>query len=279
MPEAVARPPARVAAPPVPMLFGPGEALFGVYHPPQTRPARSHAIVFCPPFGHEHLRIHRGLRNIASALARLGFPVLRFDYRGTGDSAGDARDVSLAEWQADVAAAVEEVRLRSQAARTALVGVRLGAALAWHAAAERQDVDLVVAWEPVVNGAAYLAALRDLERRWLADPARAGSAAAHAEPEVILGFGIGAPLERGIAALDLANEPLPPRAHVVALFDGRPAPAEQEWRDRLVGRYGPKSSAVLPTGADWDDPALVHTAAYAQAGLQAIPAMFASIFK
>ena len=133
MSEAVApRSPApRHPPPPVPMYFGTAGTLFGIYHPPQASPARSHAIVLCYPLGHEYLRVHRSFRNLAVALSRLGFPVLRFDYAGTGDSAGDGSDTSLETAQRDLDDAIEEVRRRSGLARIAIAGLRLGATIAW----------------------------------------------------------------------------------------------------------------------------------------------------
>jgi pimeloyl-ACP methyl ester carboxylesterase len=76
---------------------------------------------------------------------------MRFDYGGTGDSAGDGGRVSLREWTADLATAIEEVRRRSGMSRVALVGQRLGASLAWSAATQRGDVDLLVLWDPIVH--------------------------------------------------------------------------------------------------------------------------------
>jgi hypothetical protein len=115
--------------------------------------------------------------------------------------------------------------------------------------------------------------LRELETAWLAEPARQGAPEARTVPGHLLGFAFPAAMERELLAVDLAVGPLPP-AHVVALFDAVPRPEELPWRERLVGQYGAKSSAVLPTGASWDDPSSIHTAVYAQAALQAIPPMF-----
>src|SRR5258707_567166 len=65
-----------------------GETLFGWLHGPGHPAPQSHGVVLCPPLGHEHLHSQRSLRHLADALAGAGFLVLRFDYRGTGDSAG-----------------------------------------------------------------------------------------------------------------------------------------------------------------------------------------------
>ena len=50
----------------------------------------------------------RGLpaRMLADALTRKGYHVFRFDYRGTGDSAGNIEQFSPREWLDDIDAAV-----------------------------------------------------------------------------------------------------------------------------------------------------------------------------
>lgn len=268
--------PARAAGrqAPEPFYFGPDDSLFGVYHAPGRARARTVAIVLCQPFGHEYFRLHRAFRNIAVGLSRVGFPVLRFDYHGTGDSSGETADARLGRWQQDVAAAIDEVKRRSGVARVSLIGLRFGAALAWRECVTRQDVDLLVMWEPIVAGRGYLAELRELERAWLSDPARQADPGAERAAGYLLGFPLSAELEREIEAVDLLAEPLPATAHVIALNAAADAPVDERWRDRLLAKYGMKSTGVLPTGADWADPAAIHTAVYAPAAIQALPTLF-----
>ena len=56
----------------------------------------------CQPLGHEYIRAHRTFNQLAAGLARAGFPVLRFDYSGTGDSSGADEMGSVKRWMADV---------------------------------------------------------------------------------------------------------------------------------------------------------------------------------
>jgi alpha-beta hydrolase superfamily lysophospholipase len=260
---------------PEPIYFGPGGSLFGMFHAAACPRPRTVAIVLCNPIGHEYFRVHRACRNIAVALSRLGFAVLRFDYYGTGDSHDSADAATLERWQGDVAAAVEEVRRRSRCARAAIVGLRLGATIAWLESLRRTDLDLLVMWEPIVNGRVYLERLRRLEEAWLTDPTRKAPRDAERAAKFLLGFPLSERLEEEVNGIDLAAGSLPATAHVVALFAEAAAPAEEAaWRERLVTAYGARSSAILPSGADWDDSATVHTAVYAQTAVQAIPAMF-----
>lgn len=131
-----------------------------MYHPASAEVARDCGVVLCHPTGHEYIRCHRGLRELAVRLARAGFPVVRFDYAGSGDSTGETTDVRLADWAADVRHAVAYLRACSLAPTTCVAGLRLGANLALEAARELGDVDFLALWQPVVSGSEYLAEIR-----------------------------------------------------------------------------------------------------------------------
>jgi pimeloyl-ACP methyl ester carboxylesterase len=139
----------------LPFYFGPGRELFGFYHPAPA--ASGTAVLLCPPLGAEQIRCHRLYRQLAHGLAEAGFPVLRFDYYGTGDSAGRSRDVDWARCLADVATAATELRARSGAQRVLAFGTRLGA----NAALDATDAVLagVVAWDAIADGAALVSEL------------------------------------------------------------------------------------------------------------------------
>src|SRR5689334_18798477 len=97
-----------------------GGPLFAWWHP--GRPGGGHAVVLCPPVGHEQVHAHRAWRHLAEAVARAGFPVLRFDSSGTGDSAGTDEDPDrLAAWRQNVRDAVAWVRRRAGAEHVTLV--------------------------------------------------------------------------------------------------------------------------------------------------------------
>ncbi len=150
-----------------PIVFGnSARPLLGVLHPAMGK-ASEVGVVLLQPGVHEYERAHWAFRSLASALAARGHNVLRFDYRGTGDSAGEADVATVEGCVEDVRLAWHELREVPGVRRVSLVGMRLGAAIAAIASAARSPdplaVDDLVLWEPVVLGPRYLAELESLD--------------------------------------------------------------------------------------------------------------------
>ena len=139
--------------------------LLGLYSPPSCRVPRDAAVVLCHPAPQEYMRSYWALRRLAARLVDDGFHVFRFDYYGTGDSAGESTGATLADWRDDIAGAVDEVRDVSGVRRVSVVGFRLGATLA---AQTKLRVHDLVLWDPVISGKLYLAELRERHERQLA---------------------------------------------------------------------------------------------------------------
>src|SRR5881398_3691346 len=80
-----------------------GDALVGILHEP-TSPAEVGVVVIV---GGPQYRVgsHRQFVLLARTLAAAGFAVLRFDYRGMGDSSGEQRSFEAAS--ADIGTAVD----------------------------------------------------------------------------------------------------------------------------------------------------------------------------
>jgi pimeloyl-ACP methyl ester carboxylesterase len=151
-----------------PFYFGAADTqLFGACHLPPSERRRACGVVLCAPMGEEYIRFHRALRQLSDRLVRVGFPVLRFDFYGCGDSGGDGEAGRLQQWRTDIVRAIDELRRRSGAARVGLIGLRLGGSLAAEVSATRDDVVALVLWDAVVKGSDYLDELAALHRDML----------------------------------------------------------------------------------------------------------------
>lgn len=133
---------------------------FVVEHAPPTPTARATAVVILPPLGYEDTSAYRPLRVLADALATAGHVVVRLDWPGLGDSAGDAEDDTLVDRQIAAArAAVTSLRERGFP-RVAAIGVRAGGLLALAAG----GIDEIVLWGTPASGKALLREERAFHR-------------------------------------------------------------------------------------------------------------------
>jgi pimeloyl-ACP methyl ester carboxylesterase len=180
--------------------------LFAAYHPPKPGFARQSAVLLCCPLGHEYLNSHRAFRQIAIRLSELGYPVLRFDYFGCGDSGGGPEKATLDLWLSNVTQAAAQLKTRSQAARLCLLGVRFGAAMAMTAAAKLGSVDSLVLWDPVVDGNSYLRELKAFHKQVL-DLAEANSRGVVRPPayDGLSLFGFGPHLVAELSQIDVLS--------------------------------------------------------------------------
>ena len=120
-------------------------------------------VVICPAMGVEELCTHRLIRHLADDLAAAGMPTLRFDYHGTGDSAGTDFDVDrVSSWINSILQAVETLKLTTGVKEVALVGVRLGALLAAEVAHQLGDIRKLVLLGTVPSGKQYITETRAL---------------------------------------------------------------------------------------------------------------------
>ncbi len=240
----------------VPFFFGPpGKALFGNYHESAPGQDRDCGILLCAPAGQEYIRSHRAFRQLALRLSRVGFPVLRFDYYGCGDSSGDDDQGTLSQWLADVAAASAELKKRSGADRLCLMGLRLGGALALLAAARRDDVAGLALWEPAINGQAYVAELaiqhRDALWRYFAKPEQQANGHQSAE---LLGFPLTDSMLADLEKLDLLGARRKPAAQTLILESDDSALARQ-LGDHLRGLGSQVAHQIIPSPRIWaEDP-------------------------
>ncbi|TWT01179.1 alpha/beta fold hydrolase [Reyranella sp. CPCC 100927] len=139
-----------------PVVFG---GCFGWLHPA----AGNRGVVLCAPHGYEETSVHRAWGALADRLAAAGLPTLRFDYHGTGDSVGSDEDPQrLRAWLDSIRDAVHWMRQQVGVTEVALVGLRLGGALAALAAKELGDVDMLAMLVPTISGRAYTREMKAL---------------------------------------------------------------------------------------------------------------------
>jgi alpha-beta hydrolase superfamily lysophospholipase len=114
----------------------------------------------CSPLGRDYLRGHYALRRTAERLCDLGLCVVRFDYDGTGDSAGTGSDSDRVEmWLSGISEALRLLR-ESGVSWVALAGMRSGALLASVAAERDGAVDALVLLDPTSSGRAFVSEQR-----------------------------------------------------------------------------------------------------------------------
>jgi exosortase A-associated hydrolase 2 len=134
-----------------------GTRLYAMLYAPAG--AAAGAAVFCAPLFEERKSAERTMVDAARALCADGIAVLRFDYRGCGDSGGEFEDFGPRDWEADVRAARRWLAARFPGVPVGLLGLRLGAALAACAAPPAGDgpgADFLLLWEPVAGGREHL---------------------------------------------------------------------------------------------------------------------------
>jgi len=230
-----------------PIYFGPAaQPLFGMLHRPQGA-ARRTGIVLCPSWGTEGLRSYRGLRQLAQTLSQSGFPVLRFDYTGTGDSGGDGRHARLAQWLDDLREAAALLRTETGVSGLCLTGLRFGALLAQEAIASGAvNAQSVALWDSPPSGEVFVANLQQMDQALnekRASQRKLGSQMAPPARDELLGHDWPDGLDADIARLPGLRKDLPGRVIFVS-------------RDRIP----PDSveSIRLPDAGHWSDVDRIH---------------------
>ncbi len=172
-------------------------------------------VIMCPPLGHEMLCTHRAYRHLAERLAESGFPVLRFDYHGTGDSPGsDLDEDRVGAWLATIDDAIAWMR-ESGVPSVALFGMRAGGTLAAAAASRRGDVDALALVAPCASGSAFLRELRAMHKLRERDEARPPFRGRREGDEEAIGFVFRKRTIEDLAKVDLRALESKPAARVM----------------------------------------------------------------
>jgi len=254
-----------------PLIFqGPHAQLFGVMHEAAQDVPLQRPFVFCHPFAEEKLWSHRALVTYARRLAARGWPVLRFDYTGHGDSAGRFADFTAGTALDDIGAAIEQAKQACGATTVGLFGLRLGATLAALAGDARRDVDALVLWAPILDPPRYtqellrinlttqMAVYKEirLDREALVAQMRQGQAVN------VDGYDVTLPLYDSLMALEPAHTASRFHGQVFAALvqmAGRPAPAREQ--QQLAARYPAANIQVVIEDPFWKEIARFYDSA------------------
>ncbi len=129
---------------PVVFSFGEHQAAGSLWGPRES----TSGVVIVDAFGIEALATDQALNCLAAALAGAGHRVLRYSAPGAGDSSDlDPAESFLSPAKLALNAGIDLLR-NEGIQRVALVGLRVGAALAAAIATERRDVSSLVLWAP-----------------------------------------------------------------------------------------------------------------------------------
>ncbi len=234
----------------VPTFFSASECpLFGLFHEPEGQ-VRGHGVLLCPPIGQEHVRAHWALRQVGLALSRAGFHCFRFDWLGVGDSAGDLRSATIDAWKDNAVEAAQELRDVAGLRKVSIVGLRVGATIAVLAAEEIRPTCLVL-WDPVIDGARYLADLRRLHADALSDRRRYYRPNLRApRPTELLGFDHGESLLAELARIDVTRAAIP-RGSRVCLVRSTPSSELLELSESLRERKVDVELCTTQVQANW----------------------------
>ena len=126
-----------------------GRYIYGCTYLPAS--GKTTGIVLVSPIGRERLRCYHESANLARMLASRGFPVLRFDYRGEGESSGEFSEATITTRLEDIGFATRELKRRAEVDQICLVGFRLGS-LFTVLAAQDLGIQRMILCDPVVDG-------------------------------------------------------------------------------------------------------------------------------
>jgi pimeloyl-ACP methyl ester carboxylesterase len=251
-------------------FFGDSERpLYGVYHAPPIEHLSDRGVLLCYPVGYEYMGSHWAFRRLAKLLTEAGLHVFRFDYFGTGDSAGESGEGSVAQWKADICLAFDELRDMSGAREVSLIGYRLGAALGAEASTEGLHIKDLVLWDPVVNGKKYIDELKALHNSL---SPLFGSTLLNDEFDELLGYAFPAELRVGIEGINLL-EISGWKAEKISIVASSERMDYADLRDYIAGSCGNSDYRLVKEADDRDKPESVGEAMLGNESLKAIRAV------
>lgn len=185
-----------------------GQQIFGASHSPTVAPLGG--VLVCSPLSKEWDTNHRREVMLGWELAAKGFEVQRFNYRGSGESGGDARDITFERMVEDAEAAMAKLLDKlGDDTRVIVQGTRLGALVAAEIAGRHRGAALAM-WQPFTKGGDFF---REVFRAQMIGDLKQGKRGASSKEIVkdleqdgwvgVLGYPIGWKLYQTVANLSL----------------------------------------------------------------------------
>lgn len=137
--------------------------LYGVTQAPSPDNDNGTGILLVPPLGNEQRRCQRPFRTMMQQIAREGFHLMRFDWRGTGNSSGNSSSIDeLALWEEDLQDAATHL---SQSVNSIhIISVRMGAMITARLNLQSLPVAGYHLWDPVFQGSQWLKEMQQLQQ-------------------------------------------------------------------------------------------------------------------
>jgi hypothetical protein len=135
-----------------PVTFSSGDQqVVGILHLPPATPAPG--LIMCHGFTGHKAETHRLFVKAARELCKQGLVVLRFDFRGSGDSEGDFSEMTISREIEDAAAALDFLAARAETDenRLGLLGLSMGGAVAASLAGKEPRLKALALWAAVAH--------------------------------------------------------------------------------------------------------------------------------
>ena len=193
--------------------------MFGLFHPSAQGSKPAAGVLICPPFGWEDHCSYRSRRAWAEHLANEGYPALRIDFPGSGDSAGGPGDADrLGAWSAAAGDAAGWLRAQTDCERVVAIGIGLGGLIACLAVSSGEPIDDLVLWAVPARGRRLVREQRAFAKLNQNEPGQDPAADAGANaPKMPMadgsleagGFLLSGETVAALDALDLSEMPIP----------------------------------------------------------------------